>query len=104
MITREKLIEVWMDCTWTDTPEEFEELILEWLSTHYYSDVIEYLQNIITKLELSFWIEELIDWWTIAYYESNKRIIHIWDMSMSYDSIDELLNELNEFESLVPKS
>ena len=102
MITREQLIEVWMDVTWEDTPEAFEWIIWNWLNVYYYSDVVEYLQYIIHKLKLNFRIEELNNYWTISYYEKWDKIIHIWDMKMEYESIDELLTELNTFESLVP--
>ena len=101
MITREQLVTIWMDVTWTDTEQEFEELISKWLDTHYYSDVLEYMQLIVEKLWLSFWIEELSNKWAIAFYEKWNTIIHIGYPDMSYDSINDLLHELNTFEDLV---
>jgi hypothetical protein len=103
MIKREQLIEAWMDITSENTPEEFEKLIWDWLNTHYYSDVLEYLQLIINELWLSFWINELWEYGTIAYQEWQaadweRRINHIWNVAMQYDSIDKLLEELNKFE------
>lgn len=104
MITREKLIEVLSRIFSENTEEKITDELKDMNIFLDYSDKIETFQDIITNLKLSFNISELSDWWTIAYYEKNKRIIHIWDMNMSYESIDELLNELNTFESLVPNN
>lgn len=100
MITREQLIEAFIKELSEETLEESLESFNEWLD---YSVKIESIQSIINELWLSFWINELVLYGTIAYYENKNeewayRINHIWTPAMQYDSIDELLNELNKFE------
>ena len=98
MITIEQLIEAFINEISEETLEECLDIFNN-LFDH--EDKIDSLQWIISELNLSFYIRELVQYWLIAYYEKWDTIIHIGNPEMVYDSINDLLQELNAFENLV---
>lgn len=102
MITRKQLIDATISCWAADNEEEVIEYITSLNNTFDYEDITNAIQMIITELELSFYISELSSYWAIAYYEYYKDweygIIHIGNPNMTYNSIEELVDELNKFE------
>ena len=102
MITRKQLIDATISCWEADNEEEVIEYITSLNKTFDYEDITNAIQMIITELELSFYIAELSSYWAIAYYEYYEDweygIIHIGNPNMTYNSIEELVDELNKFE------
>ena len=99
MITREQLIKEFLN----ELSEEDIYIALYEFNELWYWCRIEALSYIIDKLNLSFKIDELLNYWAIAYQEWEAanweyRINHLWDLDMEYNTIDKLLEELNYFE------
>ena len=103
MITRQQLIDAVISYWAADNEKEVIEYITSWNTIFDYSDWVLDIQMIITELWLSFYISELIEYWTIAYQERQLldweyRLFHLGNLTMNYESIEELIDELNKFE------
>lgn len=103
MITRKQLIDATISCWAADNEEEVIEYITSLHTVFDYEDRTNAIQMIINELQLSFYVSELCSYWTIAYHEYYKdweyRIIHIGNPDIVYNSVEELLDELNKFEN-----
>lgn len=110
MIEKERLIKVIVkQLLLDDEPEtNLEKELSELHEVLDYSDLIETHQDILQSVWASYSIWELTDIWTIAYYEKligedtwTTTIIHIGYPDMSYSTVDELLEEINNLNSKV---
>jgi hypothetical protein len=101
-ITEEKLKEAIRDASNCDKWDELDELKD---NAYDYWDKLDFFRNIITYLELSFWIWEVMtssdSSETICYYCMWDDRIFVWDMETEFDSFEECIEFLTDCESQV---
>lgn len=102
METIKTLIDAWnkQDASLSYTLDEYIKVCDEELD---YDDILEDYQQLIDNSDYSFWISNLVWEWTIVYYHDKNWNIHsMWTFCFNYETVEELVEELNRLEFLVP--
>ena len=102
MNTEKTLIKEWkiQDASLDYTLDEYIKVCNKELD---YDDILDDYQQLIWNANYSFWISNLVWIWTIAFYHDKNWNIHsIWKFYFNYETVEELVEELNRLESLVP--